>query len=222
MSDVVIAIVVVTYAALLTYYCLLEKQERFWPATVLKVVLSAFASGICVYAAIMLNSYIYYIFALGLIFAVPADFFLQYIKIDIIKYRAGIFFFGLMHICLLVHFFIVSPVTFFEFVIFALFIGVLLTFQIAGKWKIGEEKTQLSIYTVIVVLMSAKAISMFIALPATYTFILAMGGLLFFISDLFLGIWAYSSEKFIYLAFNRSIYFAGQLCLAFYLVTMPV
>ena len=222
MSGIAVAVIVAVYAALLIYYCMLEKQEKFWHATIMKVILSAFAAGICVYAAIRLNSYILYIFALGLIFAVPADFFLQYIKTDLMKYRTGIFFFGLMHICLLVSFYIMYPVTIYEFVIFAVFIGILLIFQIKGKWKMGEEKNQLTIYTVLVVFMAAKAISVFIAFPLPYTFILALGGLFFFLSDLFLGIWAYQTEKFVFLALNRSIYFIGQLCLAFYLVLMLI
>jgi len=84
----------------------------------------------------------------------------------------------------------------------------------------GAEKNQLTIYTVFVVLMSAKAISIFIAAPSAYTFALALGGLFFFMSDLFLGIWAYQTERFVYLVLNRTIYFTGQLCLAFYLVLM--
>jgi len=222
MSFIAIIIIVTVYAALLAYYCVLEKQEKFKPATTLKVILSAYAAGVCLYAAILLNNYVFYIFALGLIFAVPADFFLQYIKTDLKKYRFGIFFFGLMHICLIISFYIIYAVTIYEFVIFALFIGILLAFQIIGKWKIGKEKTQLTVYTVLVVFMAAKAISLFFTIPnpATFILMLSLGGLFFFISDLFLGIWAYSTEKFVFLALNRIIYFAGQLCLAFYLVML--
>ena len=222
MSIIAIAIIVTVYTALLVYYCVLEKQEKINPATTLKVILSAYAAGVCLYAAIQLNNYVFYIFALGLICAVPADFFLQYIKTDLKKYRFGIFFFGLMHLCLIISFYIIYAVTLYEFVIFALFIGLLLAFQFIGKWKIGKEKTQLTIYTFFVVFMAAKAVSLYFTVPnpAPFILMLSLGGLLFFISDLFLGIWAYSSSKFKYLALNRIIYFAGQLCLAFYLVTM--
>ena len=222
MSMIAIIVIVTVYAALLAYYCVLEKQERFSPATALKVILSAYAAGVCLYAAIRLNNYVFYIFSFGLICAVPADFFLQYIKTDLKKYRFGILFFGLMHLCLIISFYIIYAVTFYEFVIFALFIGILLTFQIVGKWKIGKEKTQLTIYTVFVVFMAAKAISLSFTIPnpAVFIWMLSLGGLFFFISDLFLGIWAYSTEKFVYLALNRIVYFAGQLFLAFYLATM--
>jgi len=222
MSLISITVIVVIYAALLAFYCVLEKQEKFWPATILKVILSAYAAGLCVYAALLLGSYVFYIFALGLVCAVPADFFLQYIKTDLMKYRAGIFFFGLMHVCLIVSFYIIYAVTFYEFVIFAVLIGILLAFQLIGKWKMGEEKTQLTIYTVLVVFMAAKAISLFFTIPnpAVFILMLSLGGLFFFLSDLFLGIWAYSKERFVYLALNRVIYFAGQLLLAFYLVML--
>jgi len=222
MSGIAIAIIVSVYSALLTYYCILEKQEKFLPATISKVILSAFAAGVCIYGAVKLNETAFYLFALGLVFAVPADFFLQYIDTDLKKYRAGILSFGLMHICLLISFYLIYSIAIYEFIIIAVFIGILLAFQLIGKWKMGPEKTQLTIYTVFVVFMAAKAISIFITEPSglAYTLILAFGGLFFFASDLFLGIWAYSgNKKFLFLALNRTIYFAGQLCLAFYLVS---
>ena len=228
MSNLAVAVIGVLYAALLVYYILLEKQEKFLNATIAKVILSAFASGVCVYAAVLLGNYVFYIFALGMVFAVPADFFLQYIKTDLMKYRAGIFFFGLMHICLLTSFYISSiyRITFIEFILFAVLIGILLAFMLIGKWKIGPEKLQLNIYTVLVVFMASKAISLSFTIPnpMIYVLMLSLGGLFFFISDLFLGIWAYSksSGKFIYLALNRIIYFIGQLCLAFYLVFLVI
>jgi hypothetical protein len=219
-SSITIAAVVIVYAALLTYYCVLEKRERFWPATILKVILSAYAASVCVYAAILLGNYVFYIFAFGMVCAVPADYFLQYINSDLARYRFGIFFFGAMHLCLLISFYLVYSVSLYEFVIWALFIAVLLVLQIRGKWKMGKEKAQLTVYTVLVTFMAAKAVSLFIIAPSIFTFMASMGGLLFFLSDSFLGIWEYTSRKFLYLALNRTIYFAGQLCLALYLALM--
>ncbi|MCL2629025.1 MAG: lysoplasmalogenase family protein [Oscillospiraceae bacterium] len=212
--------IITLYSALLVYYCVLEKKEKFWPATWLKIIISAFAALCAVYAAVELQNYIFYIFALGLVFAVPADYFLQYIKTDLKRYRFGIFFFGAMHACLLVSFYLVYPFTFYEVVIWVSLLVILLVFQIIGKWKMGKEKLQLTVYTVLVTFMAAKAISLYFIAPSTFTLMASLGGLLFFLSDLFLGIWDYQCEKFVYLALNRVIYFAGQLCLAFYLITM--
>ncbi|MCL2425890.1 MAG: lysoplasmalogenase [Oscillospiraceae bacterium] len=220
MSSVAIAIISVIYVAVLVYYCALEKRDNFRLATTVKVILSAFASVICIYAAILLDSYVFYIFALAFVFTVPADYFLQYIKTNLTKYRIGITLFGLVHICLLISYYLIYPVSFFEFVIFAVFVAILLVFQIKGKWQIGKEKAQINVYTVIVVFMSAKAISIFIAAPAIYTVFLALGGLFFFISDLYLGIWAYSGkDTYPNLVINRATYFAALFCLAFSLVS---
>ncbi|MCL2717999.1 MAG: lysoplasmalogenase [Lachnospiraceae bacterium] len=215
-------IIIIPYLALLTFYVLLEKQKKFRPATTMKVILSAYASLACLYAAIQLNDYIYYIFAFGLICAVPADFFLQYIKKDLKKYRVGIYCFGAMHVCLIISFYLKYRVTFFEFAILAIFIAVLLYFQKIGKWKIGKEKIQLTIYTVLVTIMAAKAFSLYIIYPGNVTLAVSLGGLFFFISDLFLGIWAYSQRRFVFLALNRVIYFVGQLSLAFYVILLAM
>jgi len=210
--------IIAPYFALIAYYIVLEKRESFWPATILKVILTAYAASCCVYAAALLDNYIFSIFALGLLCAVPADYFLQYIKTDLTKYRIGISLFSVMHICLIVSFYLMWKVTFYEFAVFALLIAILLVFQIQGKWKMGKEKAQLMVYIILVVFMSAKAISLYIISPSTYTLMAFLGGLFFYVSDLILGIWAYSASKFAYLALNRITYFVGQLCLAFYLL----
>lgn len=211
---------IIPYAAILAVYCVFEKKNKFWHATVLKVVLSAFAAGCALYGAIVLSEAVYYIFAAGLICAVPADFFLQYIKTDLKKYRFGIFFFGAMHVCLLVSFFASWGISYWEFVIWAAFVLTLLLFQQKQNWKMGKEKAQLTIYTVLVTFMAAKAVSLAIISFSAFTLAAALGGLFFFVSDVFLGIWDYHKESFVFLALNRIIYFAGQLCLSFYLLLM--
>ncbi len=211
-------VICLPYLALLFFYCVLEKQKRFWPATLAKVVLSAMAAGCALAAASLLKETASWLFALGLFFAVPADFFLQYIQLNLKKYRFGIFFFGAMHVCLLMSFYLQFPITVWEFVIWALLIGILLFFQTREKWKMGKEKGQLTAYTVLVTLMAAKAMSLVIAAPSAVTLAASLGGLCFFLSDIFLGIWDYYRDRFVFLALNRIIYFAGQLCLAFYLV----
>jgi len=215
MSGVVFTVIAVIYAALLAFYCVLEKRDNFWHATTVKLTLSAFAAGLSVYGAIRFDEFFLYIFALGLLFAVPADYCLQYIKTNLTKYRVGITLFGLMHICLITSFYLIHHVYFYEFVIFAVLLAIVLAFQIIGKWEIGKEKAQLNVYTVIVLFMSAKTMSIFIVEPAIYTLVLAIGGLLFFVSDVFLGIWAYSGKNtYVNLVLNRATYFLALFCLA--------
>jgi hypothetical protein len=211
-------IIIIIFILLLTCYCILEKRKLFYPATSLKVILSAYIAVISLYAAIQMSNFVFYIFALGLVFAVPADFFLQYIKSDLKLYRIGIFFFGAMHVCLLISFYLLWSITIYEFIIWFIFLAILLIFQKIQKWRMGKEKRQLTIYTVLVTFMAAKAVSLLIVEPSSFTLAVSLGGLFFFISDIFLGIWDYYEEKFVFLVINRIVYFVGQLSLAFYLL----
>lgn len=210
----------IPFLILLAIYCYQEKLKKFWPATTLKVILSAFAAITAVYAAVQLQTVFGYALALGLICAVPADFFLQYIRSDLKKYRIGIFFFGAMHVCLLVGYYKTYGIHWAEFVIWVLMIVLLSIFQKFGKWDLGKVKYQLSAYTVLVTFMAAKSISIGITHISPATLILGIAGLCFYVSDLFLGIWGYYKDKYVYLALNRIIYFAGQLCFAFVLLLL--
>lgn len=212
------ALLCVLYGGLLAVYCRLEQRVQFKAAATVKVLLSAMASGCCVAAAVALNQAVLYIFALGMAFAVPADFFLQYIVSDLPKYRVGILCFGAMHVCLLVSFYALWTIAVYEFVIWAILVGILVLFQTREKWRMGREKRQLTVYTVLVTFMAAKALSLPIVEPSAVTIAAALGGGLFFVSDLFLGIWDYHDRKFVFLALNRVVYFAGQLSFAFYIL----
>ncbi len=214
-------IICAVYAVLLIVYCAYEKKDDFKTATALKVILSAIASGLCFYAAIFLHSTVMYIFATGMLCAVPADYYLQFIKLDIKKYRIGIFFFGAMHFFILISYFMKWGVHYYEFVILVLLLAILLIFQNKQHWKMGPERAQLTVYTLFVALMAAKSMSLLFIEVTPYTIAAATGGLCFFASDVFLGVWNYYRDKFVFLAANRAIYFTGQMALAFYLVLMP-
>ena len=215
-------LIFVPFVILLAIYCYTEKLEKFWIATILKVTLSAYVAIVAISAAIQIKNIYAITISIGLICAVPADFFLQYIKSNLKMYRFGILFFGGMHVALLIAFFMTWGVHWQEFLIFAIFIAIFIAiltfFQKSERWKLGKEKNQLSLYTVLVVLMASKSISIGIRTPELANIALALGGLFFFLSDLFLGIWDYYKEKFRYLLLNRVIYFIGQLLLAFSLV----
>lgn len=208
------------FLPVLLIYCLLEKQNTFIPATTLKVILSAYVALTAFIYALPQKSFISLAIAMGLLFAVPADFFLQYIRSNIKKYRWGILFFGAMHVCLLTGYYLHWGISWIEFVVAVIMLVILSLFQKKENWNLGKTKTQLSIYTVLVVMMAAKSISIGLLHPEPATISLAIGGLLFFVSDIFLGIWDYYDDKFIFLALNRIIYFVGQLLIAQAIILM--
>lgn len=206
----------VPFVLLLAAYCVLEQKELFRPATALKVVLSAFVAVVAwAYAAQRSFPAPLLLMAVGLTLAVPADYFLQYIKLDGKRYEAGILCFAGMHICLLLSFVDRYGVRWLEFILFAVILLVLLLLQTLQKWDLGAQKLPLSVYTVLVGFMAAKAISAGLCAPAPQTLLAAAGGLCFLVSDMILGVWSYHDGRKLYVLLNRIVYFTGQLLFAF-------
>ena len=203
------------FALLLAAYCAQERKDRFRPATILKVVLSA---------SIALTAWVFAIqkgapapqilMAAGLTLAVPADYFLQSIKTDGKRYEAGILCFSGMHICLLLSFVDRYGVHWLEFALFAAIMLALLLLQTLQKWDLGAQKLPLSVYTVLVGFMAAKAMAAGLTAPSAQTVLLAAGGLCFVASDMILGVWSYHDGKKIFVLLNRVVYFCGQLLFA--------
>lgn len=204
------------FVLLLAAYCVMEGKGRFVPATALKVTLSAaIAATAWVFTARYAFSGPLTLMAVGLTLAVPADYFLQYIKTDPKRYEAGILCFSGMHICLLFSFVDRFGIHWLEFALFAGIIAVLLLLQTLEKWDLGRQKLPLSVYTVLVGIMAAKAISVGIRFPAPQTLFLAAGGFLFVASDMILGVWDYHDGRKVFVLLNRIVYFCGQLMFAF-------
>lgn len=205
----------IPFALLLTVYCVQEGRARFWPATILKVTLSAFVAAVA-WAFVMQKGWQapLALMAAGLTCAVPADYFLQYIKTDGRRYEAGILCFSMMHICLLLSFAERFGVHWPEFALFIAIMLLLLLLQTRQKWDLGAQKLPLSVYTVLVGFMSAKAIAAGVAAPSLQTLLLAAGGLCFVSSDMILGVWSYHDGKMKYVLLNRIVYFIGQLLFA--------
>ena len=207
--------IIAFFIVVLTVYCVQEGKDRFRPATTWKVILSALIAAVAWhYTAKAGFQTPLVLMAAGLTLAVPADYFLQYILTDGKRYDAGILCFSGMHICLLFSFVDRFGIHWQEFVLFAAIMIVLLLLQTVQKWDLGEQKLPLSVYTVLVGFMAAKAISVGMTVPARQTLLIAAGGLCFVASDMILGVWRYHNEKKIFVLLNRIIYFCGQLLFA--------
>ena len=94
----------------------------------------------------------------------------------------------------------------------------LLTLAIAlkgiGQWNTSANDPWLTIYTVLVATTAAKSLSTAIVLTGTTGgILLGAGGLLFFLSDMVLGIWNYQKPHILLADLNWLLYFAGQFML---------
>lgn len=202
-------------------YCFFELKagEKDWNwkiATMLKVILSFGIAG-CAWAFCLKNpgGLFSVLMALGLTLAVPADYFLQYMNLEEKRYTAGILFFALMHISLLVAYFTSYGVHLLEFILFAVFIACVLAIEKICRWKIVALKNLLTAYTAVVALMAAKSISLGILNPSPSTMLIALAGACFLASDIILGFWGYRWKRPGVAVANRVVYFAGQILFAY-------
>lgn len=214
-------IFLIPLSILLLAYCLLEfraqSNPRFWTAAaLLKVAVS-------LSIALLAWSFSFQkpggpspaLLALGLSFAVPADYFLQFIDRDAKRYSAGIVFFSLMHLSLLTGFFWEYKVHMAEFVLFAFILICIFDVQKFQKWKITNQKVLLSFYTALVTLMAAKSLSVGMLNQGPDMLLTGLGGAFFLASDIILGIWEYTSKRPSLAVANRAVYFMGQIFFAY-------
>lgn len=160
---------------------------------------------------------IYAVFILfGLIMSLVGDYFLIFIESDMKKFIAGILCFGLTHVFYLASMYSIAAFIFWD--LFVTFIFYLLLLFFIGKQKInfGAAKYPLYIYSMIIILMTVKALSMLYYSPYTMQsrLLLAVGAVLFMLSDVFLGIYEYMNKKTLFRNLNNIAYFTGQLLIA--------
>ena len=139
---------------------------------------------------------------------------LRNIRRDVKKFTKGIVLFGLGQLCNIAA---QLQLAAFHWSAAAALAG-LLTLAIAlkgiGQWNTSANDPWLTIYTVLVATTAAKSLSTAIVLTGTTGgILLGAGGLLFFLSDMVLGIWNYQKPHILLADLNWLLYFAGQFML---------
>lgn len=152
----------------------------------------------------------------GLICAIGGDYFLQFIRLDAKKFNTGILFFAITQCFLLASLFLRFGIGWQEFVITVVVLLLVLLMMKKQNWQLGKAQVPLTVYTVLLVLMAAKAVVSIFSPQAIVgrTVVMAAGAVLFLISDLFLGIWNYHTDKKIHANLNWITYFSGMFLLA--------
>lgn len=209
------------FIPLLAVYCIFEAKEEFKLMTILKIITSAFVAFTACLFTLKRTSLgtveIYqYIISSALLIAVPADYFLQFIKSDQQKYSIGILLFSATQLLLITSFIIkygIHPISFLILLILLIIAKILQTVQ---KWDLGDQEKVLTVYTVLVTMMCAFAISSYFDSRDLTSLITCTGGILFFASDVILGIWCYHLPNSTCLnVLNKITYFSGTFCIAF-------
>lgn len=225
--------VALIYFVLLGFYIKEDLYGTFERATKLKMTLSSLFCAVGIAGAIL------WVLGLppapvgtplmicGLVCALVGDYFLRFIVRDAKKFNCGILFFAGAQAFFLSAMFLKAGIGFWEFIVLAVLLLAALILMKKQNWQLRQAQTPLTVYMVLLSLMMAKALTMvFIPpnAPPEYPYpigpgflsyvLMAAGAVLFWISDLLLGIWNYHSRKNAINAGNSITYFTGTFLIA--------
>jgi uncharacterized membrane protein YhhN len=228
------------YAVLLAVYLNAEKKNDgktgFRKAMAIKLTLSGIfcATGIlCYWEYVSVGVFgVGYVppqlfILLGLFAAFAGDYFLQYIKLNEKKYIAGICCFAAAQVlfitALILHsnsYILNSDNSYLMDWILSVIITVVVLLCVLAmmkkqRWRLGGEKNVITVYTVLLTFMTAKAVSSLTVQTSPGWTLFAAGAVLFLISDMLLGIWNYHTGKRVHANLNWISYYAGMLLIAF-------
>ena len=210
-------IIIVIFIVLLPIYLRAERLSGFKKATSLKLILS----GLCAVCALLGflagdKSDITRLFiVIAMVFAIFGDYYLQYIRLDAKKFNLGISAFGMTQIFLIISLSIRNGFSLFEIALTAIFSLSILLLMTKQKWKLGKAQLPLTCYTLLLTYMTSKAILALFGESITVDVIfMAAGGILFLISDFFLGIWNYHTDKRLHLNLCWITYFSAIMFIA--------
>lgn len=198
------------YVAVMPVYLRLESRNAghgrsFVAATTVKLVLSAlFAVTSLISYRMSIESYAIHpdicflslaLRVAGLACWVPADLLLQYIRLDGRRYRAGIVCFLAGQILFAVSLVLMDLLSgwFLTAILVAAGLFIMLAIMRAQRWQLGQERSLIMIYAVLLVLVPARALVSMLISPTASSLLMFLGAVLFLVSDVILSIWNYHS-----------------------------
>ena len=206
--------VLIPFTICFLLYIRQENLYRFRTATALKITLTM-TLAVCLIVALARDfSPVLLAAAVGMLLCSGGDFYLQYIRRDVRKFTWGIILFGLGQVCNITALFLLAPYHWSGLAVLAALLALAVALKGIGRWDTSANEPWLTIYTVLVAMTAAKSLSVAIVLAGKPGgLLLGLGGLLFFLSDMVLGIWNYRKNHILLADLNWLLYFAGQFLL---------
>ena len=206
--------VLIPFTICFLLYIRQENLYRFRTATALKITLTM-TLAVCLIVALARDfSPVLLAAAVGMLLCSGGDFYLQYIRRDVRKFTRGIILFGLGQVCNITALFLLAPYHWSGLAVLAALLALAVAVKGIGRWDTSANEPWLTIYTVLVAMTAAKSLSVAIVLAGKPGgLLLGLGGLLFFLSDMVLGIWNYRKNHILLADLNWLLYFAGQFLL---------
>ena len=206
--------VLIPFTICFLLYIRQENLYRFRTATALKITLTM-TLAVCLIVALARDfSPVLLAAAVGMLLCSGGDFYLQYIRRNVRKFTRGIILFGLGQVCNITALFLLAPYHWSGLAVLAALLALAVALKGIGRWDTSANEPWLTIYTVLVAMTAAKSLSVAIVLAGKPGgLLLGLGGLLFFLSDMVLGIWNYRKNHILLADLNWLLYFAGQFLL---------
>lgn len=206
--------VLIPFTICFLLYIRQENLYRFRTATALKITLTM-TLAVCLIVALARDfSPVLLAAAVGMLLCSGGDFYLQYIRRDVRKFTRGIILFGLGQVCNITALFLLAPYHWSGLAVLAALLALAVALKGIGRWDTSANEPWLTIYTVLVAMTAAKSLSVAIVLAGKPGgLLLGLGGFLFFLSDMVLGIWNYRKNHILLADLNWLLYFAGQFLL---------
>lgn len=206
--------VLIPFTICFLLYIRQENLYRFRTATALKITLTM-TLAVCLIVALARDfSPVLLAAAVGMLLCSGGDFYLQYIRRDVRKFTRGIILFGLGQVCNITALFLLAPYHWSGLAVLAALLALAVALKGIGRWDTSANEPWLTIYTVLVAMTAANSLSVAIVLAGKPSgLLLGLGGLLFFLSDMVLGIWNYRKNHILLADLNWLLYFAGQFLL---------
>ena len=206
--------VLIPFTICFLLYIRQENLYRFRTATALKITLTM-TLAVCLIVALARDfSPVLLAAAVGMLLCSGGDFYLQYIRRDVRKFTRGIILFGLGQVCNITALFLLAPYHWSGLAVLAALLALAVALKGIGRWDTSANEPWLTIYTVLVAMTAAKSLSVAIVLAGKPGgLLLGLGGLLFFLSDMVLGIWNYRKNHILLADLNWLLYFAGEFLL---------
>ncbi len=220
-------VILIAYVAVFVFYLFAEKENDgktgFRRATAMKLTLSGLFCVVGVISYYLAYSFSHHneifftmqlLIVIGLFCCLCGDFFLQYIRLDVKKYKTGIACFMTAQVLFYISMTVLNGFTWQEFVITVVALALIQVLMKKQGWQLGEERKLVTAYTVILTLMAAKSVMAFWRDLTGNTLLFMIGAIFFLLSDLVLGIWNYHTGKQAHANLNWFFYFSATMLIA--------
>lgn len=219
--NTVYILLAVTYAMLIVAYIIIKKQKIYMPYRgIVKMSMSSLFVLTGLYACFLANwQWQAIVLTIALVFAAIGDYFLLFMKNSRNQFHIGVVAFGISNAVIIVYGILTYGWVWWSLPLWAAFNILHIIMQKLKVFEYGKSVVFLNCYVPFVSMTGCLGFTYIVTMcNVTAALVFGIGSLLFFVSDIFLGIYEFKLHKWYVDACNSVTYFGGLLIIAVSLV----